>query len=200
MDVPRSPPEVVLELAKRVHRGACLSAASGFPEPHKTRYQSRPSDTIYDSDQYALNSRRIEPHERVPLLLISNRRPLRGNRTRLNQTLEARDLRALRVDVLREREVALRVLVPVVHDRLRRERREVAQRGVHLRPGALEEPAAAGDEQRVAREDPTRVRSPRAGRHVVADGVLRVARGGETPVRGRAVQREREGNCVGRRT
>ncbi len=70
----------------------------------------------------------------------------------------------------------------VVDDRLRGQGREVGERGVHLRAGAFEKAAAAGDEERVAREDAARVGGAGGGRHVVADGVLRVARGGETSV------------------
>ena len=66
---------------------------------------------------------------------------------------EPRERRVLRVDGTGESEVARGVLVPDVRDGRVGERGEAFERGVHLCARALEEDAAAGDEERVARED-----------------------------------------------
>ena len=132
---------------------------------------------------HALDGRAPEAHERVPLLLVGNRRALGGDDAFGDELLEAGERGVLGVDGLCEREVALRVLVAVVHDRLAGERREVGERGVHLGAGALEEAAAAGDEEGVAGEDAAGVRARAVG-HEVADRVLGVARRGEAPARG----------------
>lgn len=62
----------------------------------------------------------------------------------------------------------------IVDDRAVRQCRQILERGGHLGGGALEETTAAGDEERVAREDAAWVRAVR-GRDVVAYRVLRVA-------------------------
>ena len=129
---------------------------------------------------HALDGRTVEAHERVPLPLVPDRRALPGDDAVRDELLQARERGVRGVDGLGEREVALRVLVPVVHDCLCGERREVGERGVHLGAGALEEAAAAGDEERVPGEDAARV-APALVCHVVADRVLGVAGCGETP-------------------
>ena len=91
---------------------------------------------------------------------------------------EPRERRVLRVDGTGESVVARGVLVPDVRNGRVGERGEAFERGVHLCARTLEEDAAAGDEERIARED----RSSDRGRgrrgfvgYVVADRVLRVA-------------------------
>lgn len=78
----------------------------------------------------------------------------------------------------RELDVALCVLVAGEHARVVGQRGErLVQGRVHLGGGALEEPAAAGVEERVAREDD----APPAVLHEPADAVLRVARRVQAP-------------------
>lgn len=135
--------------------------------------------------RHELDGLAMEAHERVPHLLVRDRREARRARVRAHERIEPGDVGVLRVDGPGEREVALGVLVAVVHDRLRGERTEVRERGVHLRGGALEEAAAPCDEERVAGEDAAGVGGACGAGDVIADGVLCVARSGKTPAGGR---------------
>lgn len=122
----------------------------------------------------------------VPLLLVADRRAADRDGVLGDEFAEPRDRCVLRVDGAREPEIGRGVLVPDVRDRRVGERGEAFKRGVHLRARALEKEAAAGDEERVAREDRSSVggRGRRGGvGHVVADRVLGVAGRGETPIK-----------------
>jgi hypothetical protein len=95
---------------------------------------------------------------------------------------KAGEIGILGIDGLAKRKAARGVLVPVVHERVVGEGREVREGGVHLLARALEETAAARDEECVAGEDATRVLRVRRVGRVETNGVLRVARCCETPV------------------
>ena len=88
---------------------------------------------------------------------------------RSDELAEPRERRVLWIDGEGEAEVACGVFVPDVRDRRVGQRGETLERGVHLGAGALEEDAAAGDEERVAREDGTGTVCGGAFSHVVAD-------------------------------
>jgi hypothetical protein len=128
----------------------------------------------------------LQPHEHVPLALLADGRRARAREllALLGHALEPAQRAVLRVDRRREAHVRARVLVPAVHRRRVRERGDVGERGDHLLGRALEEAAAAGEEERVAGEDGAGVRGARGGGGccVVADRVLRVAGRGEAPV------------------
>ena len=126
------------------------------------------------------DGRAVQADERVPLLLVRDGRLARRDGVLRRELLEAGDGSVVRLDGLGERDVALGVLVAVVADGLVGQGRQVFERGSHLGRGALEEAAAAGDEQRVAREDAAGMGGV-VRRGVVADRVLRVARGVQTP-------------------
>ena len=68
-------------------------------------------------------------------------------RNRVDSPLERR---IVRLDAQAKLGAALRVLVPVVHDRVIRQLAQVGESGVHLLWRALEEPPAPGEEERVA--------------------------------------------------
>ncbi len=128
---------------------------------------------------YVLDGRTVQAHEWVPLLLVSDCRTFVGDDTVFDECLETSQRKVCWVDALRKREVALGVLVAVVHDRLVWKGAEVGERGVHLAADALEETAAACDKQGVAREDAAGM-VPSVVGHVVANRVLGVARRRET--------------------
>ena len=86
----------------------------------------------------------------------------------------ARDGGVRGVDALREGEVALCILVTVVDDGRVGKGGQVREGGVHLAASALEEAAAACDEEGVAGEDAARM-YPSLVSGMVADRVLRVA-------------------------
>ncbi len=134
--------------------------------------------------------------EHVPLLLVADHGASDRDGVGVDDRREARETRVPGVDGAREPEVARGVLVPDVRDRVVGQRRaEQLERGVHVRPGALEEHPAAADEERVPREDCACVaRGRRRVGHVIADRVARMARRCETPEHSREfIRRTKEG-------
>lgn len=119
----------------------------------------------------------------VPLLLVADRSAADGDGVLVDEFAEPREGGVLGVDGASEPEVTLGVLVPDVRDGCGGKRGEALKGGVHLQSRALEEDAAAGDEERVSREDRSGDGLGRRGvDHVVADRVLGVARRRDTPV------------------
>jgi len=88
---------------------------------------------------------------------------------------KAGEIGILGVDGLAKRKAARGVLVPVVHERVVGEGREVREGGVHLLTRAFEETAAARDEECVTGEDATRVLGVRRVGRVETNRVLCVA-------------------------
>src|SRR6267142_808326 len=89
----------------------------------------------------------------VPLLLVADRGAPDRDGVLVDELAEPRERSVLRVDGAGEPEVTRGVLVSDVRDGRGGERGEALKGGVHLQSRALEEDAAAGDEERVARED-----------------------------------------------
>jgi hypothetical protein len=119
----------------------------------------------------------------VPLLLVADRGAANRDGVLVDELAEPRERGVLWVDGAGEPEATRGVLVPDVGDGRGRERGEALKGGVHLQSRALEEDAAAGDEERVARKDRSRDGRGRRGvDHVVTDRVLGVARRRDTPV------------------
>jgi len=116
----------------------------------------------------------------VPLFLVADRSAADSDRIRSDQLSESRKRWIPRIDGEGESEITCSVFMPDVGDSGVWERGETFECVVHLCACTFKEDATACDEERVAREDGTGGLGDGHVGHVVADGVLGVARSCET--------------------
>lgn len=121
------------------------------------------------------NGGAIEAHKDVPLFLISNSSQACGDLVLLHDVAQLGNGFVIRIYGFRKGNVTPGVFVAVIDNRVLRERREVCEGVVHLLPGALKEPPASSNKERIASKHATGMGLVGCVNHMIADGVLGVA-------------------------